>query len=107
MKVAFDSAEQARLVVDRLRDHLTLVEPTGDIYDLALSRCASKGHVSGAIFDAIHLMTAEASQADVMLTFNPDDFDRLREPSSPRVLVPPDPPSLERDESSSDRETGG
>jgi hypothetical protein len=38
---------------------------------------------------------AERAGADVLLTFNPKDFQRLAEFDKPRVLVPPDPPSVE------------
>lgn len=94
------SAERARRVVESLRSHLQLIEPTAETYHQALDRCAQKGLTSGVIFDALHLVTAETADADLMLTFNPRDFERLREESVPRILVPPEPPSLEALESS-------
>jgi hypothetical protein len=46
------------------------------------------------MFDALHLVSAEAGQADAFVTFNPADFERLRVPGSPAIVVPPDPPRL-------------
>ncbi len=91
------SAERARLVVERLQDSLQLIEPTAETYEQALVRCAKKGLISGAVFDALHMVTAETAGAEFVLTFNPGDFDRLRDESGPGILVPPDPPSLDID----------
>ena len=48
---------------------------------------------SGVVYDALHLIEAERSIADIFLTFNPSDFERLAVGTTPRILVPPDPPS--------------
>ncbi len=89
------TGERARLVVERIRSCVALVEPDAQIYDLALRRCATMGLRSGAIFDALHLISAERVGADLFLTFNRQDFERLRTDRSPRLVVPPEPPSLE------------
>ena len=61
----------------------------------ATERCASRGLKSGVIYDALHLVEAERTGADVFLTFNPSDFERLAAGSKPRIVVPPAPPSTQ------------
>jgi predicted nucleic acid-binding protein len=80
--------------VRRLRSLLTLVPPTERIYRTALARCSARRLVSGVVFDALHLVTAEEAGADAMLTFNHADFARLTEAGSPPIVVPPDPPAV-------------
>jgi hypothetical protein len=46
------------------------------------------------VFDALHLLDAEQAGAEVFLTFNAPDFLRLSNGASPKIVVPPDPPSL-------------
>ena len=43
----------------------------------------------------MHLIEAERVSADVLLTFNPKNFTQLADGDGPRILAPPDPPSLE------------
>jgi hypothetical protein len=64
-------------------------------YQAAIDRCAERSLKSGSVFDAIHLIAAERRAAGVLLTFNPEDFARLREGDSVRIVVPPDPPSID------------
>jgi hypothetical protein len=47
------------------------------------------------VYDALHLVEAERAGADLLLTFNPSDFLRLAEGEKPKVVVPPDPPSID------------
>lgn len=88
------STRQVEEVVLRLKETLTLKEPTPAIYRAALLRAAEGGIRSGGIFDAIHLVTAERFGAELLLTFNLDDFQRMAHPESPRIVAPPDPPAL-------------
>ncbi len=88
------STQQASEVVLRLEKTLRLIPVTASLYRAALRRAAEKGIRSGGVFDAVHLAAAERSQAEIFVTFNVDDFSRLRGPISPRVIAPPDPPSL-------------
>jgi hypothetical protein len=46
---------------------------------------------SGAVYDALHLVTAEVEAAELFLTFHIEDFTRLSEPGGPRIVAPPDP----------------
>jgi hypothetical protein len=64
------------------------------VYDEALQRCTDRGFASGVIFDALHLVAAEHAGAEGLVTFNGTDFQRLALPTSPRVVIPPDPPDI-------------
>ncbi len=90
------SGREALHVLDRLRENgFTPVDLTAETYDIAVRRCVDTGLISGAVFDALHLASAEAAEAEVMLTFNVKDFGPLSGEGPPLVLAPPDPPSLE------------
>ncbi len=88
------SPETARRVLERLGQQLVWLAPDEGIYSVAIERCAARGLTSGAVFDALHMATAEAARADALLTYNRGDFTRLKEDVSPVVLVPPDPPRV-------------
>ena len=84
----------AREAVNDVLSRFEAAPLTVQIYRTALDRCTVKGLRSGAIFDALHLATAEAAGAAAILTFNERDFARLTAPGSPRIVVPPDPPAI-------------
>ncbi len=84
---------QAGAMIDRLRPILSVISEDAAIVEAAVARCASVGASTGAIFDAVHVMTAESAKADVIVTFNEGHFRRLAVPATPRIVVPPDPPS--------------
>lgn len=88
------TGEVARAVLDRVRRGVTLVVPKSATYLSAAARCSERAARSGAIHDAMHLVTAEVEAAELLLTFNEADFTRLAEPGGPRILAPPDPPGL-------------
>jgi predicted nucleic acid-binding protein len=88
------TGEVARTVLERLRRVVHFVTPRASVYSSAVERCAGRGLRSGAVYDAIHLVTAEIESADLLLTFNDRDFSRLAETEGPRITVPPDPPGL-------------
>jgi predicted nucleic acid-binding protein len=75
----------ARAYLEVLRGFVSTVAITEPMYLDALDRCATRGLGSGAVFDALHLVAAEAAGADLMLTFNERDFSRLAGAGSPRV----------------------
>jgi hypothetical protein len=79
-------------LLDRIGKRLSFSASPAQAYPAR--RCSGRGLRSGAIYDALHLLAAEREAADIFLTFNVDDFRRLAEPTSPRVLAPPDPPRL-------------
>ncbi|NJL27376.1 MAG: type II toxin-antitoxin system VapC family toxin [Thermoanaerobaculia bacterium] len=85
------SPEQAHQVLTRLREHIVLVELRPALYEQAIARCLTAGATSGAVFDGLHLVAARNAGAEVLLTFNADDFSRLRLDGDPEIVVPPDP----------------
>ena len=88
------SPPAATLAVERLASFLEAVELQAAAYRAAMVRCTERGARSGALFDALHLAAAEMFGADLLLTFNARDFDRLTLPGSPRIVVPPEPPRV-------------
>lgn len=88
------SSEQALRLVRRIQAAFQLQPMDSAVYEEALQRCSDRALRSGVIFDALHLVCAERAGADALLTFNGADFLRLTSPTSPRVLVPPDPPAV-------------
>lgn len=84
----------AEVAVERLLTWLEPVEIRGNLYRAAVHRCAERGLRSGAVFDALHLVCAESQEVVGFVTFNPGDFDRLRTPRTPPIIVPPDPPAF-------------
>jgi predicted nucleic acid-binding protein len=79
---------QAEQMIGRLRPFLTVIEENEPIVTAAVARCAAIGAVSGAVYDAIHVVTAEAGGADRFLTFNERHFRRLAIPSTPQMGLP-------------------
>jgi len=84
----------AEQMVERLTEHIRPLAMTAVLYRQAMRRCAERGERSGAIFDALHLVAAEASQSEALITLNPADFERLAAKHGPRIIVPPDPPQI-------------
>ena len=66
-------------VLERLRRTVSFVSPRTTTYPAAVARCSARGLRSGAVYDALHLVTAEAEGSDLFLTFNVQDFARLAE----------------------------
>jgi len=87
-------ARAAEQMVERLTEHIRPLAMTAVLYRQAMRRCAERGERSGAIFDALHLVAAEASQSEALITLNPADFERLAAKHGPRIIVPPDPPQI-------------
>ncbi len=85
--------EQAMRVVRRVQSVFQVCPTEPAAYDAALQRCTDRGFTSGVVFDALHLVSAEQTGADALLTFNGADFLRLVSSTSPRIVVPPDPPN--------------
>lgn len=67
----------AQLIIDALKKIVTVVVLSKTDYFLAQERCASKGLVSGIIFDSIHFQSALKGGAKVLYTANTKDFERL------------------------------
>ena len=88
------SGAMADIALGRLTERVVPVALEAEVYRAAIRRCAERGLRSGALFDALHLLCAEAAGAEVFLTFNPSDFIRLSRDGGPEITVPPDPPGL-------------
>jgi len=86
--------ETARASIGSLRERLRWITSGAAVYQAAVDRCAQLGLHSGAVYDALHLVTAEKEEMDLFLTFNVRDFERLAADRSPRIAAPPDPPGL-------------
>jgi predicted nucleic acid-binding protein len=89
------SPADARLATANLTARVRVIPLTTEAYLVAIDRCVARSLSSGAVFDALRIIAAEQVAADAMLTFNPADFMRLANGDRPRIVVPPDPPSLE------------
>ncbi len=85
---------QAARMIERLRPFFLVVAEDEGVVVAATDRCSAVGAASGAVFDAIHVLTAEVAGVDALLTFNERHFRRLATASTPRLVVPPDPPSV-------------
>jgi predicted nucleic acid-binding protein len=84
------SGQVALTALQRLERIVTFTRPDKATYAAAAGRCAGLGLRSGAIYDALHLISAESEQAALFLTFNERDFTRLMGAESPRIVVPTD-----------------
>ena len=81
------------MTVSNLPNRMRVAPLTAGAYLAAIDRCSTRGLKSGVIFDALHLIAAERSGAEALLTFNPSDFTRLAEAVSPKIVVPSAPPA--------------
>ncbi len=88
------SGEVAAAVLERVRRSVGFVAPRSATYPSAVARCNARALRSGAVYDALHLVTAEGEAAELFLTFNVEDFVRLAEPGGPRIVAPPEPPGM-------------
>lgn len=80
----------ATQVIDDLLRGFEVVSGSNELYQAAVARCASVGVISGAVYDALHVIAAELGSASAIVTLDPADFDRFRIETSPRIVVPPD-----------------
>jgi predicted nucleic acid-binding protein len=88
------TGEVAAAVLERVRRSIVFVAARSATYPHAVARCNARALRSGAVYDALHLVTAEGEAAELFLTFNVDDFTRLAEPGGPRIIAPPEPPGM-------------
>ncbi len=90
MLVAIDTSVLVAAIVAAHESHAP-AKPWLDA--IAIERCSARALKSGVIFDALHLIAAERSGAEVLLTFNPGDFSRLAQGERPKIIVPSAPPA--------------
>ena len=82
------SGDQALLFLDNIRDQLTLVPLNEQDYFQVAEAAAAAGLAGGAIYDAILGHCALKADAEVVYTWNLNDFVRLPQPISGRVRTP-------------------
>lgn len=82
------SGDQALLFLGNIRDQLTLIALDEQEYFQVTEAAAVVGLAGGAIYDAILGQSALKANADVIYTWNANDFLRLSEPISARVRTP-------------------
>jgi predicted nucleic acid-binding protein len=82
------SSEQALLVLDNIREHLSTVVLTEDEYYEAIARGAGLGVVGGTIYDALIAFCALKAKATVIYTWNVDHFRRCGPEVARRVRTP-------------------
>lgn len=87
------SPDEARVTVSNLPNRMRVAPLTVGAYIAAIERCSARSLKSGSVFDALHLIAAERSRAEVLLTFNPNDFTRMTEQDGPKIVVPSAPPA--------------
>lgn len=88
------TGEQASRMLQKLCEFARVVDPSRPFYQDAVDACVAIGARSGAIYDALHYVSACHARADAVLTFNVKDFQRLCRSENLRVCVPPEPPEV-------------
>lgn len=83
------SPQEAKALVDGVADLLTVTELGHEDYATALNCMAEHGLSSGAIYDALHVVAAEKTEAKELVTFNGSDFRRMLPKGSTELTVLP------------------
>ena len=68
---------------------MTVTELRYEDYATALDRMVEHGLSSGAIYDALHVVAAEKTEAKELVTFNGSDFRRMPPKGSTKLTVLP------------------
>lgn len=74
------------LIRNNVQEPATIVDLDADDYMTVIGRMTELGLESGAIYDGLHVRSAEKAEADALLTFNGRDFRRMP-PANPTELV--------------------
>ena len=77
----------AARIIDLLLEQVEVVALSGEEYAQVVRRVAGLGLVSGAIYDLIHVRSAEVGRADELVTFNGRDFRRMEPQGGCRLVV--------------------
>jgi predicted nucleic acid-binding protein len=83
------SPREAKTLVDGVADLLTVTDLRYEDYDSALDRTVEQGLSSGAIYDALHVVAAEKTDAKELVTFNGSDFRRMPPKGSTALTLLP------------------
>lgn len=87
LKPRLPPADVHRMLQQSVLAHFRIVPLTGEHYAEALALTVQRGLSSGAIYDALHLMGARATQCDELLTLNGRHFEALA-PGDALVVQP-------------------
>jgi predicted nucleic acid-binding protein len=69
--------EAGRFLDDNVLPYFELVALSANDYKAVLRSCAAAGVIGGAVFDALHLHSAQKAGCDRVYTFNVKDFRAL------------------------------
>jgi len=83
------SPREAQTLVDGVADLLTVTELRYEDYATALDRMVEHDLASGAIYDALHVVAAEKTEAAELVTFNGSDFQRMPPRGNTELTVLP------------------
>jgi predicted nucleic acid-binding protein len=86
------SPATARDSLASLRKAIRRLPLDGSAYDAAVDRCVERGLRSGSVFDALHVVCAERAGADLIVTNDVEDFERLVVAGGLRVVACDTPP---------------
>jgi predicted nucleic acid-binding protein len=82
------SGEQALLVVDEIREHLTTIILDENEYRAAIAEASAQGILGGTIYDALIAYCALRAKASIIYTWNVDHFRRCGPEVAKRVRTP-------------------
>lgn len=68
------AGEARRIIQETFVTRLTVVSLETPAYTEAVARVAEQGLVSGAVYDALHVMAAEQAECTRIYTYNTDHF---------------------------------
>ena len=77
LKRRIQPIEAATLITQSLSNRLSLIETGSNLYLEAIERVSRLGMVSGIVYDALHLMTAESVGCERLYTYNLRHFQAL------------------------------
>jgi predicted nucleic acid-binding protein len=80
--------QAAKLLADNVIAHFSVVSLTGKEYAELSLKLGREGVVGGRTYDLLHLICAEKSGADRILTFNVNHFAELAEHLRDRIAAP-------------------
>ncbi len=77
-----------RLIKENIESSASIVELTSDDYKRVLRSLSDSEATGGIIFDALIAQAAQKSDADILLTLNLKDFNRLSLKTPPEIKEP-------------------
>jgi predicted nucleic acid-binding protein len=77
LKRRIQTTEAAMLISESLAKRLSVIETKSNLYSEAIQRVSRLGLISGIVYDALHLISAESSGCDRLYTYNLRHFHAL------------------------------